>query len=46
MVRIDCISLSIPDPSFLDWWQRIEDLTLGMVRKWLNSLIVLGAWTI
>jgi hypothetical protein len=30
----------------LDWWQRIEELALGMVRKGLNSLIILGAWTI
>jgi hypothetical protein len=34
------------DPSFLDWWQRIEELALGMVRKGLNSLIILGAWII
>jgi hypothetical protein len=33
------------DPSFLDWRQRIE-LALGMVRKRLNSLIILGAWKI
>jgi hypothetical protein len=32
--------------SFLEWWRKTEELTLGLVRKGLNSLIILGAWTL
>jgi hypothetical protein len=32
--------------SFDDWWERIEMPTSGFVKRGLNSIIVLGAWTI
>jgi hypothetical protein len=30
--------------SFMDWWQRMNDLPLGPRKKGLNSMIVLGTW--
>jgi hypothetical protein len=27
-------------------WRKIDELSLGLVRKGLNSLIILGAWTL
>jgi hypothetical protein len=41
-VTLQNLSPQIDDPSFLEWW-RTEELTLGTVRKGLNSLIILGA---
>jgi hypothetical protein len=32
--------------SFLEWWRKADELSLGLVRKDLNSLIILGAWTL
>jgi hypothetical protein len=34
------------DANFLEWWRKIEELALGLVRKGLNSFIILGAWTL
>jgi hypothetical protein len=38
-----------PQPTYLlfdDWWERGSMATSGLTRKGLNSLIILGAWTI
>jgi hypothetical protein len=32
--------------SFMEWWHRIDEKSLGSVQKGLNSLIILGAWTL
>ena len=33
-------------PSFDDWWDKAASTVNGDTRKGLNSLIILGAWTI
>jgi hypothetical protein len=33
-------------PSFMNWWEQISGVTVGLLGKGLNSLISLGAWTI
>jgi hypothetical protein len=30
----------------MEWWCRIDEESLGSVQKGLNSLIILGAWTL
>jgi hypothetical protein len=30
----------------MEWWHKIDDESLGSVQKGLNSLIILGAWTL
>jgi len=32
--------------SFLEWWKGATEAVQGMVKKGLNSLIILGAWKI
>jgi hypothetical protein len=32
--------------SFLNWWEEVSEVVSGVTRKGLNSLIILGAWTI
>jgi hypothetical protein len=32
--------------SFLNWWEEVLEVVSGVTRKGLNSLIILGAWTI
>nr|TKW13976.1 hypothetical protein SEVIR_5G136400v2 [Setaria viridis] len=34
------------DSSFKDWWEKVELLVNGDMRADLNSLIILGGWTI
>jgi hypothetical protein len=34
------------DISFDDWWRRASDSINGLAQRGLNSLIILGAWTI
>jgi hypothetical protein len=34
------------DQSFDDWWRKVDEAASGDVRKGLNSLVILGAWTI
>jgi hypothetical protein len=34
------------DISFDDWWEKPEASVAGELRKGLNSLIILGAWSI
>jgi hypothetical protein len=32
--------------SFLDWWRRATELSTGLEKRGINSLIILGAWTL
>jgi hypothetical protein len=32
--------------SFMNWWEEVSEVVSGVTRKGLNSLIILGAWTI
>jgi hypothetical protein len=32
--------------SFLGWWEVVGGAVLGLTKKGLNSLIILGAWTL
>jgi hypothetical protein len=34
------------DQSFDDWWRKVDEASSGDVKKGLNSLIILGAWSI
>jgi hypothetical protein len=36
--------LSIDEPSFADWWRRLDNSMHRDKRKGLNSAIILGAW--
>jgi hypothetical protein len=32
--------------SFLGWWEKAAGAVRGLIKKGLNSLIILGAWAI
>jgi hypothetical protein len=32
--------------SFDEWWKQVSESVSGIAQKGLNSLIILGAWTI
>jgi hypothetical protein len=32
--------------SFLEWWRKANEFSLGLVRKSLNSPTILGVWTL
>jgi hypothetical protein len=34
------------DRSTMDWWKKAFDQLQGIAAKWLNSLIILGFWTL
>jgi len=36
----------LEETSFFGWWERITSKVDGDVRKGLNSLVILGAWSI
>jgi len=40
------LSLRSQDISFDDWWEKVEASVAGDLRKGLNSLVILGAWSI
>jgi len=43
------LSVLAPQPSdttLNDWWRKVENCVDSEVRKGLNSIIILGAWTI
>jgi hypothetical protein len=43
------LHLLAPQPTdylFDDWWEKVGMATSGLTRRGLNSLIILGAWTI
>jgi hypothetical protein len=35
-----------PLPSFDEWWRHVSNLVSGIIQNGLNSLIILGAWTL
>jgi len=46
--RFGLISLA-PQPqdiTFDDWWEKVEASVVGVLRKGLNFLVILGAWSI
>lgn len=45
------LGLSVPPPQadtedFFEWWQKVSDMVGKEAKRGLNSLIILGAWTI
>jgi hypothetical protein len=32
--------------SFMDWWEMVSETVNGLVRKGLDSLVILGSWMI
>ena len=34
------------DQSFDEWWRKVDNAASGDLRKGLNSLVILGAWSI
>lgn len=43
------VALLVPQPSdqsFDDWWRKVDSAVSGDVKKGLNSLVILGAWSI
>ena len=34
------------DQSFDEWWRKVDNSASGDLRKGLNSLVILGAWSI
>lgn len=32
--------------SFLGWWEEVEGAVFGLTKKGLDSLLILGAWTL
>jgi hypothetical protein len=43
------LQILAPQPdetSFDDWWEKVSERVSGQVRKGLNSVIILGAWSV
>jgi hypothetical protein len=45
-VRLQFLAPLIEDWNFMEWWSRINGLVEGAIRQDLNSLVILGAWSI
>jgi len=45
-VGLHSLSPQPSDVSFDSWWDQASGATSGLIQKGLNSLIVLGAWTL
>jgi len=45
-VGLHSLSPQPSDTSFDSWWEKASGATSGLIQKGLNSLIVLGAWTL
>ena len=45
-VGLQALSPQLSDSSFYDWWERITIDSSVLVLQGINSLIILGAWTI
>jgi hypothetical protein len=45
-VGLQTLSPQLTDTSFYDWWKRVNSDRSGLLLHGLNSLIILGAWTI
>ena len=49
ILQLFCLDILTPQPSdlrFDDWWANSSDRVSGQVKKGLNSIIILGAWTL
>jgi hypothetical protein len=44
-VQLQELAPQLEDKSFMDWWRKIDEESLGSIQKGFNSLIILGAWT-
>ena len=45
-VSLQSLSPQPTDLSFFDWWDRVSSATSDIILQGINSLIILGAWTI
>ena len=45
-VGLQSLSPQPTDLSFFDWWDRVSSATSDVILQGINSLIVLGAWTV
>ena len=41
---LQVLAPKLEDPSFEDWWHKVNDKVSGQVQKGLNSIIILMAW--
>jgi hypothetical protein len=49
LLRQVSLHLLAPQPTYYlfdNWWEKVSLATSGLTRRGLNSLIILGAWTI
>ena len=45
-IGLQAFSPRSTETSFHSWWERVSNAASDMVRKGINSLIILGAWTL
>jgi hypothetical protein len=45
-VNLQELAPQLENISFMEWWRRIDEESLGSVQKSCNSLIILVAWTL
>lgn len=45
-VGLQSLSPQPTEASFYDWWERVSNEASGLVLQGINSLIILGAWTL
>lgn len=43
---IHSLAPQLVDSSFLRWWEEVLGAVSGLIKRGLNSLIILGAWII
>jgi len=43
---LQALALQVVDLSFEDWWTNVSNRVTGQVQKGLDSIIILGAWSI
>jgi hypothetical protein len=43
---LQALSPSMEDASFEDWWYRTSEAANSQLQQGVNSLIILGAWTL
>jgi hypothetical protein len=45
-VNLQSMASQLDDASFMDWWRWIGNQVQGVANEGLNSLVILGAWTL
>jgi hypothetical protein len=45
-VNLQELAPQLENISFMEWWRRIDEESIGSVQNGLNSLNILGAWTL